>query len=213
MPGQSNGGVGRQTVFNPEFRMAPTTHDGFHEAIGDAIALSITPSYLKQVGLLDKVADNEKATINQLMQDAPGKVVFLPVDGRIAIVAIHRSDIVRIWPLGPADVAKVALPGRIATTQPATLDRDLSVLPLGRGGHSRLSCYDADGRPAVQLADATKPPRPHGPQGQYTFCRTHDASEHVFVLAPMWLQEDAVDLLEVDASGPVSDGLEHGSEA
>ncbi len=53
-------------------------HDGFHEAIGDAIARSITPAYLKQVGLLDKVADNEKATINELMQDALGKVAFLP---------------------------------------------------------------------------------------------------------------------------------------
>ena len=29
-------------------------NDGFHEAIGDAIALSITPEYLVQVGLLDK---------------------------------------------------------------------------------------------------------------------------------------------------------------
>ena len=53
-------------------------HDGFHEAIGDAIALSITPSYLKQVGLLKEVSDNEKATINELMQDALGKVAFLP---------------------------------------------------------------------------------------------------------------------------------------
>ena len=31
-------------------------NDGFHEAIGDAIALSITPGYLKQVGLLDRAA-------------------------------------------------------------------------------------------------------------------------------------------------------------
>ncbi len=53
-------------------------HDGFHEAIGDAIALSITPSYMKQVGLLKEVADNDKAMINQLMQDALGKVAFLP---------------------------------------------------------------------------------------------------------------------------------------
>ena len=27
---------------------------GFHEAIGDTIALSITPSYLMQIGLLDQ---------------------------------------------------------------------------------------------------------------------------------------------------------------
>jgi len=53
-------------------------HDGFHEAIGDAIALSITPAYLKQVGLLKVVSNNEKGTLNQLMQDALEKVAFLP---------------------------------------------------------------------------------------------------------------------------------------
>jgi peptidyl-dipeptidase A len=53
-------------------------HDGFHEAIGDAIALSITPSYLKQVGLLKDVSSDEKGAINQLMQRALEKVAFLP---------------------------------------------------------------------------------------------------------------------------------------
>jgi len=53
-------------------------NDGFHEAIGDAIALSITPSYLKEVGLLDEVSDNEKGVINKQMQDALAKVSFLP---------------------------------------------------------------------------------------------------------------------------------------
>ena len=47
------------------FTSAPTTisrryfengaNDGFHEAIGDTIALAITPEYLKQIGLLDTV--------------------------------------------------------------------------------------------------------------------------------------------------------------
>ena len=31
-------------------------NDGFHEAIGDTLALSITPAYLKQIGLLDRGA-------------------------------------------------------------------------------------------------------------------------------------------------------------
>ena len=53
-------------------------HDGFHEAIGDAIALSITPSYLKEVGLLDEVSDNDKGAINKQMQDALAKIAFLP---------------------------------------------------------------------------------------------------------------------------------------
>src|SRR5262249_35931450 len=53
-------------------------NDGFHEAIGDAIALSITPTYLKQVGLLKDVSASEKGAINQLMQRALEKVAFLP---------------------------------------------------------------------------------------------------------------------------------------
>ncbi len=53
-------------------------HDGFHEAIGDTIALSITPSYLKKVGLLAKTGVGEKAALNQLMFLALDKVAFLP---------------------------------------------------------------------------------------------------------------------------------------
>jgi peptidyl-dipeptidase A len=53
-------------------------HDGFHEAIGDAIALSITPKYLKQIGLLTQVSENEKGVVNKQMQDALSKVAFLP---------------------------------------------------------------------------------------------------------------------------------------
>ncbi len=53
-------------------------NDGFHEAIGDAIALSITPQYLQKIGLLDKVSDNDKGVINKQMQDALGKISFLP---------------------------------------------------------------------------------------------------------------------------------------
>lgn len=53
-------------------------HDGFHEGIGDAIALSITPSYLKQVGLLDEVSNSDKAVINSQMQTALEKIAFLP---------------------------------------------------------------------------------------------------------------------------------------
>jgi peptidyl-dipeptidase A len=53
-------------------------NDGFHEAIGDAIALSMTPDYLKKVGLLETTADNDKAAINSQMQKALDKVAFLP---------------------------------------------------------------------------------------------------------------------------------------
>ena len=53
-------------------------HDGFHEAIGDAIALSITPGYLKQVGLLDELPKGDKGLINVQMKQALSKIAFLP---------------------------------------------------------------------------------------------------------------------------------------
>jgi len=53
-------------------------NDGFHEAIGDTIQLSMTPDYLKEKGLLGKVVKNDKATINQQMHVALAKIAFLP---------------------------------------------------------------------------------------------------------------------------------------
>ena len=54
-------------------------NDGFHEAIGDALALSVTPDYLKKVGILKTTPQkNEKALINLQMRDALEKVAFLP---------------------------------------------------------------------------------------------------------------------------------------
>jgi peptidyl-dipeptidase A len=52
-------------------------HDGFHEAIGDAIALSITPSYLEQIGLLESVTPADQ-DISLLLNQALSKVAFLP---------------------------------------------------------------------------------------------------------------------------------------
>ena len=53
-------------------------HDGFHEAIGDALALSVTPAYLKQINLITEVPSDEKGLINLQMQDALDKIGFLP---------------------------------------------------------------------------------------------------------------------------------------
>ena len=54
-------------------------NDGFHEAIGDFVALSITPDYLVKIGLLDqaKVPDASKDT-GLLLRQAMDKVAFLP---------------------------------------------------------------------------------------------------------------------------------------
>ncbi|MEP7342929.1 MAG: M2 family metallopeptidase [Acidobacteriota bacterium] len=54
-----------------------SANDGFHEAIGDTIALSVTPEYLKQLGLISAVPD-EKADIGLLLRLALDKVAFLP---------------------------------------------------------------------------------------------------------------------------------------
>src|SRR5205807_10079304 len=37
-----------------------SANDGFHEAIGDTIALSVTPEYLVKIGLLDKAPDSSR---------------------------------------------------------------------------------------------------------------------------------------------------------
>lgn len=51
--------------------------DAFHEAIGDTVALSVTPPYLKQLGLIEKVPD-QSADIGFLLNRALDKVAFLP---------------------------------------------------------------------------------------------------------------------------------------
>jgi peptidyl-dipeptidase A len=54
-----------------------SANDGFHEAVGDTIALSVTPEYLKEVSLLDKVPP-ESADTGYLLKMALDKVAFLP---------------------------------------------------------------------------------------------------------------------------------------
>jgi len=53
-------------------------HDGFHEAIGDAINLSVTPAYLRKIGLVGDVTPSKEAIINQQMKMALDKIAFLP---------------------------------------------------------------------------------------------------------------------------------------
>ena len=53
-------------------------NDGFHEAIGDFAALSaVTPTYLQQIGLLEKVPGAEE-DIPFLLKTALDKIAFLP---------------------------------------------------------------------------------------------------------------------------------------
>ena len=59
------------------FMFRDSAHDGFHEAVGDTIALSVTPEYLYRVGLLAEIPD-DRADIGLLLQRALEKVAFLP---------------------------------------------------------------------------------------------------------------------------------------
>lgn len=54
-----------------------SANDGFHEAIGDVVALSVTPEYLDKIGLLDRSPD-ACADMGLLLQKALAKVAFLP---------------------------------------------------------------------------------------------------------------------------------------
>lgn len=52
---------------------------GFHEAVGDVLALSVaTPDHLKKIGLLDEVSDDKDGEIKFLMRMALEKIAFLP---------------------------------------------------------------------------------------------------------------------------------------
>ena len=56
-----------------------SANDGFHEAIGDMIALSVTPEYLTQIGLLSKSkVPPPSKDIGLLLLQAMDKVAFLP---------------------------------------------------------------------------------------------------------------------------------------
>ena len=54
-----------------------SANDGFHEAIGDVIALSITPKYMKEIGLIDSIPDASN-DIGMLLKLALDKIAFVP---------------------------------------------------------------------------------------------------------------------------------------
>lgn len=67
-----------QRAYNRQpFLFRAGANDGFHEAVGDTIALSITPEYLVKIGLLDRAPDASK-DLGLLLARALDKVAFLP---------------------------------------------------------------------------------------------------------------------------------------
>jgi len=66
-----------QRAYNKQpFLFQDGANDGFHEAIGDTIALSITPEYLHRVGLLPAVPQSDDIAL--LLRQALDKIAFLP---------------------------------------------------------------------------------------------------------------------------------------
>jgi peptidyl-dipeptidase A len=54
-----------------------SANDGFHEGLGDTVALSITPEYLVRIGLLER-APGAEGDIGLLLRLALDKIAFLP---------------------------------------------------------------------------------------------------------------------------------------
>ena len=62
---------------NQSYLYRTSANDGFHEAVGDTLSLSITPKYLVQIGLLDNEPD-ASGDLGLLMKQALEKIAFLP---------------------------------------------------------------------------------------------------------------------------------------
>lgn len=63
---------------NQPYLFQDGAHDGFHEAVGDAVNLSVTPAYLHGIGLVSAVRPSKEAVLNQQMKMATEKIAFLP---------------------------------------------------------------------------------------------------------------------------------------
>jgi peptidyl-dipeptidase A len=63
---------------NQPYLFKGSAQDGFHEAIGDTVNLSMTPAYLHQIGLAGPAQHSDAAVINSQMKLALDKIAFLP---------------------------------------------------------------------------------------------------------------------------------------
>jgi peptidyl-dipeptidase A len=67
-----------QRAYNRQpFLYKNSANDGFHEAVGDTIALSVTPAYLVKIGFIEKEPP-ASADIPLLLRDALDKIAFFP---------------------------------------------------------------------------------------------------------------------------------------
>ena len=78
---------------------------GFHEAIGDLMALSVsTPGHLHKIGLLEDLVEDTESTINYQLSIALDKLAFLPFGYLMDLWRwdvfsgkAHSSEINRRW--------------------------------------------------------------------------------------------------------------------
>lgn len=64
---------------------------GFHEAVGDLMALSVsTPQHLKKIGLVSDYKDTEEDNINALFKMALERIAFLPFG---LLIDLYRYDL------------------------------------------------------------------------------------------------------------------------
>src|SRR5262249_8244186 len=74
--------LGHDYYFSQYYKLPILFQDGanggFHEAIGDTLALSVTPDYLKKLGLLDALPKGDHGRMNALMKGALHKLAFVP---------------------------------------------------------------------------------------------------------------------------------------
>ncbi len=137
------------------FLYQDSANDGFHEAVGDTIALSITPDYLKEVGLLEpgarhleghRPADEEGAREG-------GLPAVRPADRPVALEGLLRGDQARRLQQGLVGPA-VEVPGDPAAGR--ALGKGFrSGREVPRAGQHPLHALLPGGHPAVPA-----PPRP-----------------------------------------------------
>lgn len=67
-----------QSYYTLPILLQEGANDGFHEGIGDTLALSVTPSYLHKVGILPEASEHPEAVLNEQMRMGLEKLSFLP---------------------------------------------------------------------------------------------------------------------------------------
>jgi hypothetical protein len=83
-----------QRAYNQQpFLFRDSANDGFHEAIGDTIALSVTPAYLKQIGLIDASPTRRRTSAPAADGARQGRVhPVRPADRPVALEGVLRGD-------------------------------------------------------------------------------------------------------------------------